>query len=72
MTGRQYTYAQMRDSSAALALRLQTEFNLKQNDVIAICLPNTPEFPIAILGAIEAGLRVTTVNPIYTAGEIFI
>lgn len=68
-TNRQYTYAQMRDTSAALAVRLQTKFKLNFNDCIAVCLPNIPEFPIAILGAIEAGLLVTTVNPIYTAGE---
>lgn len=37
-------------------------------DVIAICLSNIPEFPIATLGAIEAGLIVTTMNPIYTVG----
>ena len=39
-------------------------------DVIAVCLPNIPEFPIATLGAIEAGLIVTSMNPIYTAGEL--
>jgi acyl-CoA synthetase (AMP-forming)/AMP-acid ligase II len=58
----------MRDNSAALAVRLQTKFKLNFKDCIAVCLPNIPEFPIAVLGAIEAGLLVTTVNPIYTAG----
>lgn len=70
VSGRQYTYAQLRDNSAAFALRLQTKFKLGQGDTIAICLPNLPEYPIATLGAIEAGLTVTTVNPIYTAEEI--
>lgn len=70
-TGRQFTYAQLRDHTAALAVRLQQpQFHLQPNDVIAICLPNTPEFPIATLGAIEAGFVITTVNPIYTADEI--
>ncbi|GBP14244.1 4-coumarate--CoA ligase-like 5 [Eumeta japonica] len=67
ITGRQYTYAELRDSSAALAVRLQTKFKLNRGDVVAICLPNLPEYPGATLGAIEAGLTVTTVNPIYTA-----
>lgn len=62
----------MRDHCAAFAIRLQNEFDFKKGDVIAICLPNTPEFPIAMLGAIEAGLYVTTVNPIYTPGIIYI
>ncbi|BFG02828.1 probable 4-coumarate--CoA ligase 3 [Drosophila madeirensis] len=70
VTDRQYTFAQMRDASAAFAVRLQTKFKLRKPDVVAICLPNMPEYPIATLGAIEAGLTVTTVNPIYTADEI--
>ncbi|XP_036345246.1 probable 4-coumarate--CoA ligase 3 [Rhagoletis pomonella] len=70
ISGRQYTYAQLRDCSAALAVRLQTRFKLAAGSTIAICLPNLPEYPIAALGAVEAGLTVTTVNPIYTAEEI--
>ncbi|KAH8343576.1 uncharacterized protein pdgy [Drosophila kikkawai] len=70
ITDRQYTFAQMRDASAAFAVRLQTQFKLHKPDVLAICLPNLPEYPIATLGAIEAGLTVTTVNPIYTPDEI--
>lgn len=68
-TGRKYTYAKLRDHSAAVAVRLQTKFKLKRGDVVAICLPNIPEFAIALLGALEAGLVVTTINPIYTAGD---
>jgi len=72
ITDRQYTFAQMRDASAAFAVRLQTKFNLQKPDVLAICLPNLPEYPIATLGAIEAGLTVTTVNPVYTPGKFAI
>lgn len=67
MTGRSYTYAQLRDHSAALAIRMHNQLNLQIGDVIAVCLPNMPEFPIAVLGSIEAGLIATTINPIYTA-----
>uniref|UniRef100_A0A1I8N0U5 Luciferin 4-monooxygenase n=1 Tax=Musca domestica TaxID=7370 RepID=A0A1I8N0U5_MUSDO len=70
ITGRQYTFAELRDNSAALAVRLQTKFKLQQRDIVAVCLPNLPEYPGVVLGAIEAGLTVTTVNPIYTAEEI--
>ncbi|XP_055692103.1 uncharacterized protein LOC129795089 [Lutzomyia longipalpis] len=69
ITDRQYTYAEMRDHSAALAVRLQ-KMGYKPGDAIAVCIPNFPEFPIAALGALEAGLVVTTVNPIYTPEEI--
>jgi acyl-CoA synthetase (AMP-forming)/AMP-acid ligase II len=34
--------------------------------VLAILLPNIPEFAVTALGAIEAGLVVTTINPVYT------
>ncbi|KAH8384991.1 hypothetical protein KR093_004755 [Drosophila rubida] len=70
ITDRQYTFAQLRDASAAFAVRLQTKFKLAKPDVLAICLPNLPEYPIACLGGIEAGLAVTTINPIYTPDEI--
>ncbi|EDW00257.1 GH11952 [Drosophila grimshawi] len=70
ITDRQYTFAQMRDASAAFAVRLQTKFKMFKPDVLAVCLPNMPEYPIAALGAIEAGLTVTTINPIYTPDEI--
>lgn len=69
VTGRKYTYAKLRDHSAAVAIRLQKNFNLKRGDVIGICLPNIPEYGIILPGAIEAGLVVTTINPMYTAGR---
>ncbi|XP_037036724.1 4-coumarate--CoA ligase 1-like [Bradysia coprophila] len=70
VTGRKYTYSKLRDHCAALAVRLQTKFNLKQGDVVGICLPNVPEYAICLLGASEAGITTTTINPIYTAAEI--
>lgn len=70
VTGRSYTYGQLRDRCAALAIRLQQKCKLNCGDTLAICLPNLPEFPVVTFGAIEAGLAVTTINPIYTAEEI--
>ncbi|XP_019535437.2 uncharacterized protein LOC109406883 [Aedes albopictus] len=69
-TGRSLTYGQLRDHCAALAIRLQQKCKLTFGDTLAICLPNLPEFPAVAFGAIEAGLVVTTINPIYTAEEI--
>lgn len=69
-TDRTIKYSVLRDHCAALAVRLQRpEFGLKPHDVIALCLPNSPDFAIASLGALEAGLSLTTINPIYTAGK---
>lgn len=70
VTGRSYTYGQMRDHCAALAIRLQQKCKLSFGETVAVCLPNVPEFPVITFGAVEAGLVVTTINPIYTAEEI--
>lgn len=70
ITGRSYTYSRLRDHSAALAIRLHSKLNLEIGDVIAVCLSNIPEYPIATFGAIEAGLIVTTINPIYTSSKL--
>lgn len=45
---------------------------MKRNEVVAVCLPNIPEFPITTLGAFEAGLVATTINPVYTPGKTFL
>lgn len=69
-TGRKYTYAKLRDHCAALAIRLRRDLKLEKNDIVAICLPNVPEYPIAWLGSSEASLITTTVNPMYNSEEI--
>ena len=38
--------------------------------MVAIVMPNLPEYPIVFMGASEAGFVVTTINPTYTAHEI--
>lgn len=43
---------------------------LKPGQVIGLMLPNIPEYIIVIHGAMEAGLIVTFVNPLYTPDEI--
>jgi acyl-CoA synthetase (AMP-forming)/AMP-acid ligase II len=69
VTERALTYAQLRDQCRAMAVRLQKVFKLQKGDTIAVCLPNSIEFPIVSLGGNEAGLTVTTVNPIYTPSK---
>eukprot|EP00092_Neocalanus_flemingeri_P002290 GFUD01002443.1.p1 GENE.GFUD01002443.1~~GFUD01002443.1.p1 ORF type:complete len:584 (-),score=184.68 GFUD01002443.1:183-1730(-) len=39
-------------------------------DVVAIVLPNMPEYATVFMGAAEAGFVITTLNPTYTPGEI--
>ncbi|XP_014212779.1 4-coumarate--CoA ligase 1-like [Copidosoma floridanum] len=69
VTGRKYTYAQARDFSNYVARSL-LDIGIKQGQVIALVLPNLPETAIAFLGCLEAGIVITTVNPMYTADEI--
>ena len=39
-------------------------------DVLAILSPNRPEFAVVFIGGIRAGGVVTTINPLFTTGEI--
>ena len=39
-------------------------------DVVAVILPNMPEYAFVMLGSSEAALRVTTLNPTYTPSKI--
>jgi len=39
-----------------------------EGDVLALVMPNMPEFPIILLGAAAAGIVTTPANPLYTHG----
>lgn len=69
ITERGYTYHQLYKYSRILATRLRQHFNLYERDVICVMLSNIPEYPLVVLGGLQAGVVVTTVNPIYTARE---
>lgn len=64
------SYAQIDEYSRAFAAYLQQELKLKKGDRIAIMLPNILQYPIAMFGALRAGLIVINVNPLYTADEL--
>jgi len=49
---------------------LKESLRLKSGEVIAVVLPNLPEFPVAFYGAAAAGLVVSFANPLYTDGII--
>ncbi|CAG9839696.1 unnamed protein product [Diabrotica balteata] len=69
-TGRSYTFEQIRVKSRNFSKVLREKFKLKDGDVIAMFLPNVPEYVICFLGSLEARLIVTTMNPMYTVDEI--
>ena len=64
------TYQEINDYSAAFAHYLQNETSLKVGDAIAIQMLNTLQYPIAVYGALRAGLRIVNTNPLYTEREM--
>ncbi len=68
--GREMSYRQLDELSRGFAAWLQKSAGLKKGDRIAIMLPNVLQYPIALLGALRAGLIVVNTNPLYTAREL--
>lgn len=68
--GQTLTYAQIDDYSAAFARYLRHDAGLQEGDRIAIQLPNIIQNPIAVYGALRAGLVVVNTNPLYTEREM--
>lgn len=64
------TYAELNEYSRIFAAYLQSTLQLKKGSRFAIMLPNTLQYPIALFGALRAGLIVVNVNPLYSADEL--
>jgi len=64
------TYAELERYSAAFAGYLQAHTDLVPGDRIAVQMPNVLQYPIAVFGALRAGLIVVNTNPLYTAREM--
>ncbi len=63
------TYADFVDAVATVAASL-AERGYGKGDVIAFFSPNCPEYAVAFLAVCKLGGTVTTVNPLYTEGEL--
>jgi long-chain acyl-CoA synthetase len=61
------TYAELDRLSGAFASYLQKHTDLQPGDRIAVQMPNILQYPIAVFGAMRAGLIVVNTNPLYTA-----
>lgn len=68
--GQTMTFADIDQRSEALSRYLIHEAGLKPGDRIAIQLPNLIQNPIAVYGALRAGLVVVNTNPLYTEREM--
>lgn len=67
--GKEITFEELDILSRNFAAYLQ-EAGLKKGDRIAIQMPNCLQYPIAMFGAIRAGLTVVNTNPLYTPREM--
>jgi len=67
--GATLSYAQADRLSRDFAAYLQG-LGLEPGARIAIMLPNLLQYPLALFGALRAGLVVVNVNPLYTAREL--
>ena len=68
--GRRLSYGQIDDMSRQFAGYLTGVLKLGKGDRIAIMMPNVMQYPIALFGALRAGLVVVNTNPLYTAREL--
>ena len=67
--GRTLTYSEYQRFARDFAAWLQ-EAGVTKGDRIALMLPNVLQYPIALYGALLAGLTIVNTNPLYTAREL--
>lgn len=68
--GKVLTFRKLEERSRAFAAYLQNELRLEKGNRIALMMPNLLQYPIALFGALRAGLVVVNVNPLYTPREL--
>lgn len=63
------TFGKLDELSRNFAAYLQS-LGLHQGDRIAIQMPNLLQYPVAMMGALRAGLVIVNTNPLYTPREM--
>ena len=69
-TGYTLSRADVRNHSLQLAWGMRNILGQKRGSTIVIFSPNSIIWPALLLGAIAAGLRITTINSAYTPSEL--
>ncbi|QGZ63816.1 AMP-binding protein [Paraburkholderia acidisoli] len=67
--GASLTYGALARKAEAFAAWLQS-VGIQPGERVAIMLPNTFQYPVALFGALKAGAVVVNVNPLYTPREL--
>jgi long-chain acyl-CoA synthetase len=68
--GKTLTFNDVEKLSSNFGSFLQNHLGLKKGDRVAIMMPNILQYPIALFGALRAGMVAVNVNPLYTAREL--
>ena len=67
--GAELSYSELDTLTRNFAAGLQG-LGLKEGDRIALMMPNILQYPVALFGALRAGLVIVNTNPMYTAREL--
>lgn len=67
--GKSISYGKLDKLSTHFAAYLQSR-GLQKGDRIALMMPNLLQYPIALFGALRAGLVIVNTNPLYTPREM--
>ncbi len=64
------TYAELERLSRALAAYFQSELKLMPGARVALMMPNSLQYPVALFAVLRAGYAVVNCNPLYTSREL--
>lgn len=68
--GKTLSFSELDKLSAQFANYLIHVLKLKQGSRVAIQMPNILQYPVAMFGALRAGMVVVNTNPLYTPSEM--
>ena len=68
--GTSISYAELERASGEFGAFLQQSLGLQRGERVALMMPNVLQYPVALFGALRAGLVVVNVNPQYTVPEL--
>ncbi len=68
--GKTLSFDELDVLSRDFAAFLQSRLGLRKGDRLAIMMPNLLQYPVALFGALRAGLAIVNVNPLYTPREL--
>jgi long-chain acyl-CoA synthetase len=68
--GKAITYRELDDLSRRFGAYLQNRVGLKKGARVALMMPNLLQYPVALFGALRAGLTVVNCNPLYSPREL--